>query len=79
MPSKMLERRLAAILNADVVGYTRLMADDEVATLEALNACWNLMSGLIRKHRGRVVDKVGDNLLAEFPSAVMAACLFTTQ
>ena len=72
MSSKLVERRLAAILNADVVGYTRLMADDEVATLETLNACWGLMSGLIRKHRGRVVDMVGDNLLAEFPSAVDA-------
>jgi adenylate cyclase len=59
-------------MNADVVGYTRLMAADEVATLENLNSCWNLMSGLIRTHRGRVVDKVGDNLLAEFPSAVDA-------
>ena len=72
MPSKMVERRLAAILNADIVGYTRLMADDEVATLEALKACWGLMAGLIRQHRGRVVDKVGDNLLAEFASAVDA-------
>jgi adenylate cyclase len=72
MPSKMVKRRLAAILNADVVGYTRLMADDEVATLETLNACWALMAGLIRQHRGRVVDKVGDNLLAEFSSAVDA-------
>ena len=68
----MVERRLAAILNADVVAYTRLMADDEVATLETLNACWGLIAGLVRQHGGRVVDMVGDNLLAEFPSAVDA-------
>ena len=68
----MVERRLAAILNADVVAYTRLMADDEVATLETLNACWRLIAGLVRQHGGRVVDMVGDNLLAEFPSAVDA-------
>jgi adenylate cyclase len=70
MPSRTVERRLAAILNADVVGYTRLMADDELATLETLNAYRSLISGIVRQHGGRVVDMVGDNLLAEFPSAV---------
>ena len=68
----MVERRLAAILNADVVGYTRLMADDEEATLKTLNAHWRLLDELVQQHGGRVVDKVGDNLLAEFPSAVAA-------
>ena len=68
----MVERRLAAILNADVVGYSRLMADDEVATLDALQARWTLLDALVLQHGGRVVDKVGDNLLAEFPSAVAA-------
>jgi class 3 adenylate cyclase len=53
-----------------VVGYTRLMADDELATLETLNAYRSLISGIVRQHGGRVVDMVGDNLLAEFPSAV---------
>ena len=71
-PRKPVERRLAAILNADVVGYTRLMADDEVATLETLNAYRGVLAGLVRQHGGRVVDMVGDNLLAEFPSAVDA-------
>jgi TolB-like protein/Tfp pilus assembly protein PilF len=80
MPDRPVERRLAAILNADAVGYTRLMADDEVATLETLNAHRTLMSGLVRQHGGRVVDMVGDNLLAEFPSAVDAVqCAVETQ
>ena len=72
MPSTTVERRLAAILSADAVGYTRLMAADEVATMDMLNAHRGVIAGLVRKHGGRVVDMVGDNLLAEFPSAVDA-------
>jgi adenylate cyclase len=69
------ERKLAAILSADVVGYSRLMADDEAATVEAVKATWELCDGLIRQYGGRVVDAVGDNLLADFPSVVDAvAC-----
>jgi adenylate cyclase len=67
-----MERRLAAILTADAVGYTQMMARDEVATLETLDAYRSIMGGLIKQHGGRVVDAVGDNLLAEFPSAVDA-------
>ena len=67
-----MERRLAAILTADVVGYTARMARDEVGTLKAMETCRALMGGLVRQHGGRVVDAVGDNLLAEFPSAVDA-------
>jgi adenylate cyclase len=74
------QRRLAAILNADAVGYSRLMARDEKGTLETLKAHLNLMGGLVRQHGGRVVDAVGDNLLAEFPSAVDAvACAVEVQ
>jgi adenylate cyclase len=74
------ERRLAAIFSADVVGYSRLMAKDEVGTLQTLKAHLDLMRGLIRQHGGRVVDAVGDNLLAEFPSAVDAvACAAEVQ
>ncbi|MGD8636000.1 MAG: adenylate cyclase, partial [Gammaproteobacteria bacterium] len=62
-----MERRLAAILTADAVGYTQMMARDEVATLETLDAYRSIMGGLIKQHGGRVVDAVGDNLLAEFP------------
>jgi TolB-like protein/cytochrome c-type biogenesis protein CcmH/NrfG len=74
------ERRLAAILSADAVGYSRLMAEDEVATLQTLDGHIEAMSGLIRQHGGRVVDAVGDNLLAEFPSVIDAvACAIEVQ
>jgi TolB-like protein/class 3 adenylate cyclase len=66
------ERKLVAILSADVVGYARLMAADEVATLRMLTAYREEVAVLIRQHRGRVVDSPGDNLLAEFPSALEA-------
>ncbi|MBI4637269.1 MAG: adenylate/guanylate cyclase domain-containing protein [Candidatus Rokubacteria bacterium] len=64
------ERKLAAILNADVKGYSRLMQADEVGTVRTLTAYRELMATFIREHRGRVVDATGDNLLAEFPSVV---------
>ena len=64
------ERKLAAILSADVKGYSRLMEADEVGTVRTLTAYRELMATLIREHRGRVVDATGDNLLAEFPSVV---------
>ncbi len=74
------ERRLAAILAADAVGYSRLMAQDEVATVATLNAHRNTMGELVRRHGGRVVDVAGDNLLAEFPSALEAvACAVAIQ
>jgi adenylate cyclase len=66
------ERRLAAVFSADAVGYSRLMAEDDVSTLRTLDSHRSIMSGLIRQHGGRVVDAVGDNLLAEFSSAVDA-------
>jgi adenylate cyclase len=66
------DRRLAAILNADAVGYTRLMADDELATIETVTAYKREMTELIDQHRGRTVDSPGDNLLAEFSSATQA-------
>ena len=66
------ERKLIAILNADVQGYSRLMGDDEAATVRTLTAYRDLMSNLVRQHGGRVVDMTGDNLLAEFASVVGA-------
>jgi len=66
-------RKLRAILSADVKGYSLLMADDEVATIQTLKNYRNIMSTCIENHGGRVVDAVGDNLLAEFGSAVDAA------
>jgi adenylate cyclase len=66
------ERRLAAILSADVKEYSRLMGADEVSTVEMLTVYREAMTALISQHRGRVVDSPGDNLLAEFPSVVDA-------
>ena len=65
-------RKLRAIFSADVKGYSILMADDEVATIQTLKKYRNIMSECIGQHGGRVVDAVGDNLLAEFDSAVDA-------
>ncbi|HSM39438.1 MAG TPA: adenylate/guanylate cyclase domain-containing protein, partial [Afifellaceae bacterium] len=68
-----MERRLAAILAADVVGYSRLMHQDEAGTLDRLKALRNdLVQPMIRGHEGRVFKLMGDGLLAEFPSAVKA-------
>jgi len=66
------KRKLTAILSADVKGYSRLMGEDEVATIRTLEKYRQVMSDLIKKHRGRVVDSPGDNLLAEFASVVDA-------
>lgn len=66
------ERRLAAILAADMVGYSRLMAQDEVATLECLKAYMATVAMVIARHRGRIVGTAGDGVLAEFQSAVQA-------
>src|SRR5216684_4221441 len=67
-----MERKLTAILSADVKGYSRLMGEDEETTIRTLTAYREVMTALIRQHRGRVVDSPGDNLLAEFASAVDA-------
>jgi adenylate cyclase len=72
MNTQAFERKLTAILSADVQGYSRLMGEDEDATIRTLTAYRELMSTLIQKHRGRVVDSPGDNLLAEFLSVVDA-------
>ena len=66
------ERKLAAILCADAVEYSRLMAEDEEATVRTLAAYREEIELLLRQHRGRLVDFSGDNFLAEFPSAVRA-------
>ena len=65
-------RKLAAILDADVKGYSRLMGEDEEATVHTLNAYKDVMTSLIQRHHGRVVDAPGDNVLAEFASVVDA-------
>ena len=65
-------RKLRAIFSADVKGYSILMADDEVSTVQTLKEYRKIMSACIEQLDGRVVDAVGDNLLAEFESAVDA-------
>jgi len=70
MPEENIIRRLAAILSADVKDYSRLMRDDEVATIRMLNAYREVINTLVQQHHGRVVDSPGDNVLAEFASVV---------
>ncbi len=68
-----MERRLAAILAADVVGYSRLMEADDAGTLAALQARRReILQPLVAKHRGRIVKVMGDGVLVEFASAVNA-------
>jgi adenylate cyclase len=76
-----MERRLTAILAADVVGYSRLMGADEAGTLAALKAVrTELIDGKIAQHQGRIVKLTGDGILAEFPSVVNAlACASEVQ
>jgi class 3 adenylate cyclase len=68
MEAPPLERRLAAILAADVEGYSRLMHGDEEATMTMLSACRALVDELIAQHRGRIANTAGDSVLAEFTS-----------
>ena len=64
-------RRLAAILAADVAGYSRLIGDDEVGTLDRLRSIrTDVIDPKIIKHRGRIVKTTGDGLLVEFASVV---------
>src|SRR5512136_3213922 len=72
MTTQEVKRKLTAILNADVKGYSRLMGEDEEGTVRTLNAYKEVMTGLIQQHRGRLVDAPGDNVLAEFNSVVDA-------
>jgi adenylate cyclase len=74
------KRKLTTILSADVVGYSRLMEDNEEATIQTLNTYRSSMSTLIEQQSGRVVDMTGDNLMAEFSSVVDAVkCAVETQ
>ncbi len=74
------KRKLTAILSADVEGYSRLMGDDEEATVRTLTAYREVLSTLIQQHNGKVLDSPGDNLLAEFVSVVDAVqCAVSVQ
>src|SRR5210317_551215 len=66
------KRKLTAILSADVEGYSRLMGEDEEATVRTLTAYREVLKSLVQQHNGRVIDSPGDNLLAEFASVVDA-------
>ena len=67
-----IQRRLAAILVADIAGYSRLMHADEAATVRDLKAHQSAILPLIGRHGGRVIDTAGDGIMAEFPSVVGA-------
>jgi class 3 adenylate cyclase len=74
------KRKLAAILSACAVEYGRLIGEDEAGTLQTLKGHRQAMCSLVEKHKGRVVDTRGDNLLAEFASVVNALeCAVETQ
>jgi len=66
MAEESFKRKLTFILSADVVGYSRLMGDDEAATVKTLETYKQVMFSLINQHHGRVVDSPGDNLLAQY-------------
>ncbi len=72
MTEERAKRKLAAILSADIKEYSRLMEDDEEATVRTLTAYRDLMVSRIKKQNGRILDAKGDNLLAEFLSVVEA-------
>jgi adenylate cyclase len=73
MATEHIRRRLAAILAADVVGYSRLMERDETATHTALTARWKeVLEPLVKQHQGRVFKRTGDGVFVEFGSAVNA-------
>ncbi len=72
MADERVNRKMSAILSADVKGYSRLMSEDEEGTVKALNDCREIIARCVDDHRGRIVDSPGDNVLAEFVSTVEA-------
>jgi adenylate cyclase len=80
MPEQGFKRKLFAILSADAVGYSRLMRNDEESTVRTLTRYRSLITELVSKYQGRVVDSPGDNILTEFSSVVHAVkCGFEIQ
>ncbi|WP_338317570.1 adenylate/guanylate cyclase domain-containing protein, partial [Bradyrhizobium ottawaense] len=74
------DRKLSAILAADVAGYSRLMAEDEPATIEALTRNRSILSAVIRDYNGRIANTAGDSVVADFPSATDAVrCAVSAQ
>jgi adenylate cyclase len=72
MAENVTQRKLTAILSADVQGYSRLMGEDDESTVNTITAYRKIIAGLIQEHQGRVVDTPGDNILAEFSGALNA-------
>jgi adenylate cyclase len=75
MSDRQFKRKLTAILSADVEGYSRLMSLDETDTVNTLKSYREKISRSVLSHYGRVVDSPGDNILAEFVSAVDAVTM----
>jgi len=75
-----IQRRLAAILAADIAGYSRLMHEDEAATVRDLKSHQSVILPLVGRHGGRIIDTAGDGLMAEFTSVIGAtACAVEIQ
>ncbi|MBM4278862.1 MAG: adenylate/guanylate cyclase domain-containing protein [Deltaproteobacteria bacterium] len=72
MNSQEVKRKLAAIFSADVKGYSRLMAENEIGTIRTITTYREIIANFIHQHKGLVIDSPGDNLLAEFISVVEA-------
>jgi adenylate cyclase len=72
MATEDFKRKLTAILSADVKGYSRLMGEDDQATVRTIKVYREVITEIVQKHRGRVVDSPGDNILAEFASVIDA-------
>ena len=64
MATEGFKRKLTAVFSSDVVGYSRLMGEDEESTIKMIEDYKGVIFTLIKQHRGRVVDSTGDNLLA---------------
>ena len=64
------KRKLTPVFRPDVAGYSRLIGEDEAATVKTLETYKQVIFSLIKQHRGRVIDSPGDNILAEFASVV---------
>ena len=72
MSENLSDRKLAAILHADVVGYSRLMGEDEAGTHRILKDHFSAIAALITEHKGRVVSYAGDAVLADFTTVTDA-------
>jgi adenylate cyclase len=74
MATQDFKRKLTAILSADVKGYSRLMGEDDQATVRTIKVYREIITEVVQKHKGRVVDSPGDNILAEFASVISWQC-----